>query len=145
MRTSDLNLATRGDRFVAHFLDYLIVIFGLILSFALIVYGGKISGIFGGLVRLVGSLSLFVFIFYRLCADGLEGGQSYGKRVMKICVVDATSGKPCTFTKSLLRQIPSAFLGIIDAVFIFSETRQRLGDIIANTIVVTKTSRPNNY
>jgi uncharacterized RDD family membrane protein YckC len=145
MKSSDLNLATRGDRFVAHFLDYLIVIFGLILSFALIAYGGKIAGIFGGLVRLVGSLSLFVFIFYRLCADGLEGGQSYGKRVMKIYVVDATSGKPCTFTKSLLRQIPSAFLGIIDAAFIFSETRQRLGDIIANTIVVTKTSRSNNY
>jgi uncharacterized RDD family membrane protein YckC len=145
MQNFDINLASRGDRFIAHFLDYLIVVFGLILSVLLIVSSEKVGGIFGGLIRLSGSLSIFVFVFYRLCADGLEGGQSYGKRVMKICVIDATSGKPCTFTKSLLRQIPSAFLGIIDAVFIFTEMRQRLGDLVANTIVVTKYPRDRNY
>ena len=141
MKTSDLDLATWGDRFVAHFLDNLIFVFGLIFSVVISDYGEKTGGMFGGLLTIIGYLGIFAFIFYRLCADGLEGGQSYGKRVMKICVVDATSGKTCTFTKSLLRQIPSAFLGIIDAAFIFSKTRQRLRDIVANTIVVTTASR----
>ncbi|WP_310481269.1 RDD family protein [Chamaesiphon sp. VAR_48_metabat_403] len=145
MRTPEPNLASLGDRFIAHFIDYIIFVLGLTLSVLIIVMAANGYDLLWEIVGVVGRLCLFPVIFYRLCADGLEGGQSYGKRLMKICVIDATSGKPCTFLKSLIRQIPSLFLGIIDAVFIFSQSRQRLGDTIANTIVVHKPPRSSNY
>ena len=134
MTMLDHDLAERGDRLVAQFIDFLVVILAIILSAFL----SSFSEIIGGIVALFG---LLFAIFYILCADGLKGWQSYGKQVMKICVMDATSGKPCTFVKSFIRNIPLAFLGIIDWIFIFSEKRQRLGDMLANTIVVRKTHR----
>lgn len=145
MRMPEPNLASLGDRFIAHFIDYVIFVLGLALSVLIIIMAANGYDLSWKIVGVVGRLCLFTAIFYRLCADGLEGGQSYGKRLMKICVIDATSGKPCTFLKSLLRQIPSLLLGIIDIAFIFSQSRQRLGDTIANTIVVNKPSRSNNY
>jgi uncharacterized RDD family membrane protein YckC len=145
MRTPEPNLASLGDRFIAHFIDYIIFVLGLVLSITTIVMAEKDDTLFGQILGFVGRLCLFPVAFYRLCADGLEDGQSYGKRLMKICVIDATSGKPCTFLKSLVRQIPPLFLGIIDIVFIFSQSRQRLGDTIANTIVVNKSPQSNDY
>lgn len=145
MRTPNPNLATLGDRFIAHFIDYIIFVLGLTFSIIIIIIAANNYTLFGQILGVFGRLCLFPTFFYRLCADGLEGGQSYGKRLMKICVIDAISGKPCTFTKSLLRQIPLAFLGILDVAFIFSQSRQRIGDTIANTIVVNKTPRSNNY
>jgi uncharacterized RDD family membrane protein YckC len=145
MRVPDPNLASLGDRFIAHFIDYIIFVLGLVLALTIIVMAANSYTLGGQIIGVIGRLSIFPVIFYRLCADGLEGGQSYGKRLMKICVIDATSGKPCTFLKSLLRQIPSLLLGIIDIAFIFSQSRQRLGDTIANTIVVNKPPRSNNY
>jgi uncharacterized RDD family membrane protein YckC len=145
MRMPEPNLASLGDRFIAHFIDYIIFVLGIGLSVTIIFMAANGYNLFWEIVGVVGRLCLFPVIFYRLCADGLEGGQSYGKRLMKICVIDATSGKPCTFLKSLLRQIPSLLLGIIDIAFIFSQSRQRLGDTIANTIVVNKPPRSNNY
>ena len=82
---------------------------------------------------------LFAF-FYILFADGFRGGQSYGKRIMKTAVIDATTGAPCNFGKSFVRNLLLSLLGIIDWAFIFGRKRQRLGDIAANTIVV-KVSR----
>ena len=145
MRMPDPNLASLGDRFVAHFIDYIIFVLGLILAVAIISIATNNDTLAGNnILGVVGRLLLFPVFFYRLCADGLEGGQSYGKRLMKICVIDATSGKPCTFVKSLIRQIPSLLLGIIDAVFIFSQSRQRLGDTISSSIVVSKSPRSTN-
>jgi uncharacterized RDD family membrane protein YckC len=76
---------------------------------------------------------------YFLLADALPGGQSLGKRAMKIAVVDAFSGVPCRWYQSLGRNL-LGFLGIIDWAFIFGETKQRLGDLLANTIVIDKTA-----
>lgn len=72
-------------------------------------------------------------------ADGLMHGQSFGKRIMEIYVIDAKSGRPCTFIQSLIRN-SSLLLGLIDCMFVFSEKQQRLGDKIAKTIVIKKTS-----
>jgi uncharacterized RDD family membrane protein YckC len=66
----------------------------------------------------------------------LRVGQSYGKRIMKIAVVNASSGQPCTFLSSFVRNLLLFLLGIIDWVFIFGKKRQRLDDMLANTMVV---------
>ena len=134
MRILDQDLADRSNRLIAQFIDSFVGVFPLILSLFL----SEISEILGGLLVIFG---LLFAIFYIFCADGLKGGQSYGKQVMGICVIDATSGNPCTFGQSFIRNISLAFLGMIDWLYIFSEKRQRLGDRFANTIVVRKKSR----
>lgn len=134
MTMLERELAGRGDRLVAQFIDSFVAILVIILA-------AFISGISEKIGEIVVLFGLLFAVFYVLCADGLKGGQSYGKQIMRICVIDATSGKPCTFMKSFIRNIPLAFLGIIDWIFIFSEKRQRLGDMLANTIVVRKKSR----
>lgn len=78
---------------------------------------------------------LALYVFYILFADGLHQGQSFGKRILGARVVDASTGKPCTYVQSLIRNIFYVF-GILDWIFIFGEKRQRLGDRVANTIVV---------
>src|SRR6185295_14327998 len=78
---------------------------------------------------------IFAFL-YTLLADGLEGGQSFGKRMVGIRVVSMRSGKPCSFGQSFVRNLLLMILGPIDWIFIFGDRRQRLGDKAAGTIVV---------
>jgi uncharacterized RDD family membrane protein YckC len=75
--------------------------------------------------------------FHILLADGLEGGQSLGKRIVKTRVVDAETGAPCTFWQSLIRNLLLSLLGPLDWLFIFGAKHQRLGDKAAGTIVIT--------
>ena len=125
------DLATLGDRFIGQVLDSLVVILaffgGLFLS--------DLSDTLGPII-IIGAVA-FAF-FYILFADGFADGQSYGKRIMKTAVVDASTGQPCTFLKSFTRNILLSILGIIDWIFIFGAKRQRLGDMAANTIVIKK-------
>ena len=79
---------------------------------------------------------MFFGLIYVLLADGLPGGQSFGKRINNTAVVDAETGAPCTFGQSFVRNIILTVLGIIDWLFIFGKKRQRLGDKAAGTVVV---------
>ena len=74
--------------------------------------------------------------FYLIFADGMHDGLSLGKQWLGMRVVDATTGKPCTYWQSFLRNILLAILGPIDWIFIFGEKHQRLGDKAAGTVVV---------
>jgi uncharacterized RDD family membrane protein YckC len=78
---------------------------------------------------------LVVGMSYLLFADGFPG-QSYGHRLTKTAVVHATTGAPCTFAQSFIRNLPLTALGVLDWVFIFGKRRQRLGDMAAKTIVI---------
>ena len=87
-------------------------------------------------------LGLFLGLTYFFLADGLPGG-SLGKRAVGITVLDARTGRPCSYLQSLGRNI-LAILGIFDWMFIFGKRRQRLGDMAAKTIVVRGRLRPSN-
>jgi uncharacterized RDD family membrane protein YckC len=123
------DLATLGERFAGQFIDSIFAILAMlvgVIPFALSETIGSITMV-GGMV---------LGFFYILFADGFSGGQSFGKRAMKIAVVDASSGQPCSFMKSFIRNFLLSLLGIIDWIFIFGAKRQRLGDMAANTIVI---------
>jgi uncharacterized RDD family membrane protein YckC len=88
---------------------------------------------------LAGMLWLPALLFclaYIIFSDALPEGQSLGKRVMGIAVVDRRTGRPCTAWQSFLRNVLLAILGFFDWIFIFGERHQRLGDMAAGTIVV---------
>lgn len=124
------NLASLDQRLIGQILDSLVAIAVIVISAVPFVLGldtiGDVSLVFG----------VIAAFFYILFADGFRGGQSYGKRVMKTAVVDASTGQPCTLGKSFVRNLLLSILGIIDWIFIFGKKRQRLGDKAAHTVVV---------
>ena len=123
------NLGSLSDRLLGQILDSFVAIGAFVVAWILYAVSPTI-----GAVALIAAV--VYAIFYILFADGFTGGQSYGKRVAHTAVIDASTGKPCTFSQSFLRNLLLTLLGIIDWVFIFGKKRQRLGDKAANTIVV---------
>lgn len=118
--------ASLSDRLLAQVLDTALVL--LLLPLALFLSDSVGRG--------VGSVANAAPVLYLLLADGLPGGQSIGKRIVRIAVVDAKKDIPCNLFRSFLRNVTPFFLGVIDWVFIFGEKRQRLGDKLANTVVI---------
>jgi uncharacterized RDD family membrane protein YckC len=131
---AQLGLATLGERWLARFLDGLLVFVAAAIA----------AGVSRALPPERTELRQIVFIlcgggywlFYVLFADALPGGQSLGKRALRIAVVDSKSGAPCSIGASLLRNLSLSLLGFIDAVFIFGVDRRRLGDRLAGTSVI---------
>jgi uncharacterized RDD family membrane protein YckC len=128
MDTIDINgvqyrLATLGQRLVAQIIDGAIYLGILLVSavpfgFSGVVVGAVIAGL------------------YYMCQDGLKGGQSYGKRIVHIAVIDTRTGQWCSFGQSFIRNVLLSLLSVIDWIFIFGPRRQRLGDKVANTAVI---------
>ncbi|BAZ16910.1 hypothetical protein NIES4071_87880 [Calothrix sp. NIES-4071] len=129
-----VKLATLNQRLSAHILDFIIIYLIFYLFYFSTSYLSKVTGFPKSLV----GISFILAIFYRFFSDALNEGQSLGKQAMGISVVDAVSKRPCTIMQSFIRNLFLSSLGLIDLIFIFSKKRQRLGDRIANTIVIKK-------
>ena len=78
---------------------------------------------------------LILFVLYYLLADGLPQGQSLGKRLYKIAVVEKESGRPCSLFRSAIRNL-TQILSVFDWIWIFRSQHTRFGDILAQTRVV---------
>jgi uncharacterized RDD family membrane protein YckC len=124
-----VDLASRPQRLAAQFLDGLVAGAPALAALLIMFLSPRASIVMFIVAALFGAL-------YTLFADGLEGGQSIGKRVLGLRVVSMATGAPCTFGQSFLRNLLLMILGPIDWVFIFGERHQRLGDKAAGTIVV---------
>ncbi|MGF1674428.1 MAG: RDD family protein [Rivularia sp. (in: cyanobacteria)] len=129
-----IELATFSQRLCAHIIDVIIIYLIFYLIYFSILFLSKETGS----PKSLANISFIFAIFYRFFSDSLNDGQSLGKRIMGISVVDTLSKRPCTIMKSFIRNVSLSLLGVIDLIFIFSIRRQRLGDIIANTIVIKK-------
>jgi uncharacterized RDD family membrane protein YckC len=118
--------ASFGARFSARVFDTAIALLLLVLGFA-------------GATKQSGTPVLIAFLLcliYILFADALPNGQSLGKRLLGIAVVDERTSRPCTLVQSLIRNGLLLCLGIIDWLCIFTRMRQRIGDRAARTVVV---------
>lgn len=102
-------------------------------------------------------LGVFGACVFCAFADGLGEGQSVGKRILGMRVVDAQTGAPCEFGASAVRNLPfvlALILGAIPWLWLFFlvvaapliavelyivltvDTGVRLGDVMANTQVM---------
>jgi uncharacterized RDD family membrane protein YckC len=124
-----ITLASRTNRLFGQIIDGFIGAAPLVITVAL----SPLFHVFSGLLTLA---SFAWMAFYYLLGDGLPGGQSYAKKWLGMQVVDATTGAPCTFIQSFIRNLLLAVLGPLDWIFIFGERHQRLGDKAAGTIVI---------
>jgi uncharacterized RDD family membrane protein YckC len=127
--TSSYYYASRGSRLGGQLLDGLITFGPLLLSFAV----GAVNETVGGIATIA---SLLFAVAYYFFADAMPGGQSLGKRAVGTAVISEKTGEPCGVGQSFVRNLLLYILGPIDWVFIFGEKHQRLGDMVAKTIVV---------
>ena len=135
-----------GSRFIAIVVDYLIwtalvVVLSLIgvVIFASLSVFGRISANW-----VFGIVLILIFLFhwgYFTLFEAFANGRTPGKRVAKIRVIHR-SGRAISFVESLARNLvrfvdylPSAYAVGIVAMF-FSHLNQRLGDMVAGTLVV---------
>jgi uncharacterized RDD family membrane protein YckC len=123
------DLAHPGKRFQAQFIDGLISL----MLFIGLLFLSKVTNMEGAFANI---LIVGIPIIYFVFSDALPKGQSIGKKLLKISVVSKSTGKHCSYPQAFLRNAFTPVLGIVDAVLIFGENRQRLGDKIANTVVI---------
>ena len=136
-----LRMAGPYVRALAYLLD-LIVRVGIVALCGLILLLGSMVLGFNVAYGLYLLISFLVIFFYYIIFEAGKRGASPGKRVMGLRVVD-TSGAPITFGQAFLRNmlrfadsmpIPSYGFGLLSTLL--SKRFQRLGDLLANTVVV---------
>ncbi|MFL6245029.1 MAG: RDD family protein [Thermoanaerobaculia bacterium] len=132
-----LEPAGAGSRFLAIVIDAVIVsaiattIFGIVSTF---LPRGVAAAIFV-------SVNFFLTWAWHLWFETRKQGRTPGKRMLKIRVIDAR-GLPVSLHQSLVRNITRtldfipAFYGVGAIAMMSSKSRRRLGDIIADTLVV---------
>jgi uncharacterized RDD family membrane protein YckC len=140
-QVNESSLASIGARFLAKLVDYV----GGIAALTAVAY---LSFLYlpRPISDAIGDASIVALFVYLLFKDGF-GGQSIGKRLLGIRVVQGSTGEPCTLPRSFIRNILGAF-GVVDAAFALGIKRQRLGDLAAGTSVVwvdTSTHRRNHF
>jgi uncharacterized RDD family membrane protein YckC len=147
--TIEYQLATIPERFLALLLDY------LILFIYLLILAAVLNGVFQSswnserVESLAQILILPVFFFYHLVFEIFNGGRSPGKAAMGIKVVNLHGQNPGMVECSLrwaFRPVEITFtLGALAAIYVSSsEKSQRLGDLVARTVVV-KLNRVNKH
>lgn len=136
-----LRMAGPYVRVLAYLLDLLIrggiILVGVIvLSLGEMIIGGNVSA---GLSML---MMFFVMFFYYIIFEAGKRGASPGKRIMGLRVVD-TSGAPISFGQAFLRNMlrfadgmPVLSYGFGLLSTLMTQRFQRLGDLLANTVVV---------
>ncbi len=140
--TSGIELAGIGARFVAQFVDGLIIgIPVMIIAFAIGLYqtAGKQGGIAAQLAQNL-ILSIPYLVYSGLALSNM-GGRTIGKKVMKLRVVlvDGTEAAADNFWKReagrwVLGLLP--LVGLIDYLMAFQKGRRTLHDKMGGTIVV---------
>ena len=135
-----LEPAGAGSRFLAILIDFAIVQGAASILFAIV------SRIFsrGIAMAIFITASFFLTWAYHLYFETRRHGRTPGKRALKLRVIDAR-GLPVSLYQSLVRNITRvldfapAFYGIAAIATLASPTRRRLGDIIADTLVIRDT------
>lgn len=145
---NQLELASIGSRFVAIFLDSLIIGLPLGLIFVAVIFGvigigqNASEEVVAGLVLAFQVGIMFLVIGIWIVYEGTmlsRGGQTLGKKIMKIKVVtpegnELTRGQ--AYGRAAIRQLISLFCAIIDYAPAFGQDRTCIHDMAAKTRVV---------
>ena len=123
------NLAGLGRRWGGQMIDP-------ITTFFLFYAVGRAAEFVGLPPTVVALLALGSGTVYYLFSDAMPNGQSLGKKLLGMSVIDERSYLNCNLYQSFVRNITTPFLSIFDWIFIFFGSRKRLGDMLASTIVI---------
>ena len=146
----EYRLAGAGSRLAAFIIDFIIQItIGLIITVIILfgVYDYNLSFLYhiegAALGVLIISWFLVYFCYFIIC-EMVSNGRSPGKKMFGLRVI-SENGQPVGLSQSLIRNLFRAVLDImyIGLFFIlFSPKHKRIGDIVANTVVVAEYYEP---
>ena len=142
----DYELAGLGERVLARLIDLAGFLALYILSIILFGVAAFTNSSVGFYAVMIGFL--VIFVFYDLVCELTMNGQSVGKKIMKIRVISLTGSQP-TLSQYLLRwlfriiDVSVIFgFGVVAVLAVaFTEKHQRIGDMVAKTIVIKTTPR----
>jgi len=139
-------LGTFWERLIATAIDWFAMgmfFLALFLVFPSIWYGD--SGIFSNLIIV---FLILTFVFYSPVSEYFLQGASLGKRAMGLRIL-RLDGQPCELLDYIIRwafRVVDFYLTAGSAALLlvgFSATRQRIGDLLSNTVVVKYFPREN--
>lgn len=154
----DFELACVGSRFGAALIDHIIqgFIVGIINYMLLQIsmqdlwgFSYNIYDIESIFIAIAVIIIFVVIFFYFVFFEIILNGQTIGKKIFKLKVLKET-GEPISLTESVIRNFTRIlhmipFLYLIDLIFILlTKKYKRLGDYLANTIVVKLDRIPKN-
>ena len=135
--------ASLGERMLAFFLDFIFkVLYGFFIFFVINKLGLFNSSLDSWSYR---SLLLLIFlpvIFYSFLFEVFLHGYTPAKRIMHIKVISSDGAQPTVvsyFVRWIIRLIDfGAGAGVVAVLAVFfSDKGQRLGDMLANTVVIS--------
>lgn len=133
----EYDLGSLGDRIVAGLIDY-----GILLAYIIVISMSiSFTKMHGTTLQIILFIAFFPIAFYSLLSELLLHGQSVGKRIMKLKVINI-SGEQASLGQYLIRWLFRFidvwfFSGVVAIIVIAtSNKRQRLGDLVAGTAVV---------
>lgn len=136
----DYPVAGLGERIAARLIDLAIQGSVFLAAFALSLRAASMIPVL--------IFSIVIYTFYYLLAETLMNGQSIGKKLMKIRVI-SLDGRQATFGQHFIRWLfrlvdfgLTAQLGGLLSIAL-SGKKQRIGDIVAGTVVVFTVPRAN--
>lgn len=138
----ELEIAGAGKRGIALVIDGLVLMAIFLFVFFLIAISGRQYSISQQLTIL--SIYGAIIFFYHFFMEVFTNGQSIGKKVMEIRVMQSDGSVPGLFhylVRNLIRPIDTLHnLGLFP--IFFSHNYQRFGDLAAGTIVVDQERNP---
>ena len=132
-----------GPRFLAWLVDGFVGAAAFIGTAALGFFNSWLTG--GTTLLWLALLGTFVWaVYYSFAKDGRHDGQSIGKEMVDLMVVNVKTNEPCTKGESSLRAVVYMALGLLPFIGFFiepimvlaAEDGRRLGDRAANTQVI---------
>ena len=129
-----------GIRFIATLIDTILILIAIFLIHGILLIQASEE-----IMLILSFITIFISIIfiqlYYIIFEGLKGA-TFGKMLCRICVVKE-DGTPCDMAsaiiRNLLRFVDGFFGYLMGAIIIWnSDKKQRLGDIVAKTVVVKK-------
>jgi len=141
----NLREAGLGPRIAAFLLDLLFLFLWIVGSLLLLD-----SFMPSDLIALVFLITFILYAFYHLLFEFFNNGQSLGKKIMSIRVVNLDGTTPSFgsyLIRWLFRIVDFSLTGGVVAVLMiaFTEKSQRLGDYLAGTTVISLKSETNSH
>lgn len=134
--------APSTERFGAYIIDR-------IIAFGPVIVAGIFDSLFhfakSDATRFINVFAMLAWaIYYTLTKDGHGNGQSVGKKLCRLLVIDVHTGEPCGLGQSIGRAIVAVLFGVIPLLgwlvepiaVIGSDDGRRIGDRAAGTQVI---------
>ncbi|MGH1449064.1 MAG: RDD family protein [Pseudomonadaceae bacterium] len=126
---NSLPVAGHKKRFSAYLIDVLI-------CWVLVSLLPKVIGLaIESQMMMPSSVPVGLALAYCLFKDSLPNGQSIGKRLLGLAVIDAVTYQDCRMWQSVLRNLVLMVLLPLEIIFALF-CRRRLGDALASTMVI---------